>query len=81
MDIYDKWIDSYIKNIDLNKIEWICLKGDELDEFYQNNYLDYAEAVVRAIAMYTGYKFIGILGMLVGPIVLIIVKNIFFVKI
>jgi sporulation integral membrane protein YtvI len=28
-------------------------------------------------AMYTGFKFIGILGMFVGPIVLIILKNIF----
>lgn len=43
MEIYNKWIDNYIKNIDLNKIEWICLNGDELDEFYQNNYLDYDE--------------------------------------
>ncbi len=29
------------------------------------------------IAMYTGFKFMGIVGMLVGPIVLIILKNIF----
>ena len=27
--------------------------------------------------MYTGFKLIGILGMFVGPIVLIIIKNIF----
>ena len=27
--------------------------------------------------MYTGFKFIGVIGMLVGPIVLIIIKNIF----
>lgn len=27
--------------------------------------------------MYTGFKIIGILGMLIGPIVLIILKNIF----
>lgn len=27
--------------------------------------------------MYTGFKLIGILGMLVGPIILIILKNIF----
>lgn len=27
--------------------------------------------------MYTGYKFIGILGMIVGPIILIIIKNVF----
>ena len=33
--------------------------------------------IFTLIAMYTGYKFIGVLGMLVGPIVLIIFKNIF----
>ena len=27
--------------------------------------------------MYTGYKFIGVIGMLIGPILLIILKNIF----
>ncbi len=29
------------------------------------------------IAMYTGFKFLGIMGMLIGPIILIILKNIF----
>lgn len=33
--------------------------------------------IFTLIAMYTGFKFIGILGMLIGPIVLIILKNIF----
>lgn len=33
--------------------------------------------IFTLIAMYTGFKFIGVIGMLVGPIVLIIVKNIF----
>jgi len=33
--------------------------------------------IFTLIAMYTGYKFIGVLGMLVGPIILIILKNIF----
>ncbi len=33
--------------------------------------------IFTLIAMYTGYQFIGILGMLIGPIVLIILKNIF----
>lgn len=28
-------------------------------------------------AMYTGFKFIGIMGMLIGPIILIIIKNVF----
>ena len=27
--------------------------------------------------MYTGFKLIGVLGMLVGPIILIIIKNVF----
>lgn len=33
--------------------------------------------IFTIIAMYTGFKFMGIMGMLVGPIVLIILKNIF----
>lgn len=33
--------------------------------------------IFTLIAMYTGFKFIGVLGMLIGPIVLIILKNIF----
>ena len=33
--------------------------------------------IFTLIAMYTGYKVIGIMGMLVGPIVLIILKSIF----
>lgn len=33
--------------------------------------------IFTLIAMYTGFKFIGVLGMLVGPIILIILKNIF----
>ncbi len=33
--------------------------------------------IFTLIAMYTGFKLIGIIGLLVGPIVLIIVKNIF----
>lgn len=33
--------------------------------------------IFTLIAMYTGYKFIGILGMIIGPIVLIILKNVF----
>ena len=33
--------------------------------------------IYTLISMYTGFKFIGILGLLVGPIVLIILKNIF----
>lgn len=33
--------------------------------------------IFTLIAMYTGFKFIGVIGMLIGPIVLIILKNIF----
>lgn len=33
--------------------------------------------IFTLIAMYTGFKFIGVLGMLLGPIVLIIIKNVF----
>ena len=33
--------------------------------------------IFTLIAMYTGFKFIGVLGMLIGPIILIIIKNIF----
>ena len=33
--------------------------------------------IFTLIAMYTGFKFIGIFGMLIGPIILIIIKNVF----
>ncbi len=33
--------------------------------------------IFTLIAMYTGFRFIGVIGMLIGPIVLIILKNIF----
>ena len=33
--------------------------------------------IFTIISMYTGFKFLGIIGMFVGPIVLIILKNIF----
>lgn len=33
--------------------------------------------IFTLIAMYTGFKFIGIWGLLLGPIVLIILKNIY----
>lgn len=33
--------------------------------------------IFTLIAMYTGFRFIGIIGMLIGPIILIILKNIF----
>ena len=33
--------------------------------------------IFTLIAMYTGFRIIGVLGMYVGPIILIILKNIF----
>ena len=33
--------------------------------------------IFTLIAMYTGFKFIGVLGMFIGPIILIVLKNIF----
>ena len=33
--------------------------------------------IFTLIAMYTGFRFMGVIGMLVGPIVLIILKNVF----
>lgn len=33
--------------------------------------------IFTLIAMYTGFKFIGVIGMLIGPIILIILKNIY----
>lgn len=37
--------------------------------------------IFTLIAMYTGFRIIGVLGLFVGPIVLIILKNIFSVSI
>lgn len=33
--------------------------------------------IYTLIAMYTGFKFLGVIGLLIGPIILIILKNIF----
>lgn len=33
--------------------------------------------IYTLISMYTGFKFFGILGLLIGPIILIVLKNIF----
>ena len=33
--------------------------------------------IFTLISMYTGFKLIGVIGMLIGPIILIILKNIF----
>lgn len=40
MTSIEKWIENYIKNIDLKNIYWIHLNSTELDEFIQKNYLD-----------------------------------------
>lgn len=36
----EQWINDYIRNIDLESIEWIQLDSIGLDEFLKNNYLD-----------------------------------------
>ena len=36
----DKWINNYIKNVNLDEIEWIKLNATELDSFLEDNYLD-----------------------------------------
>lgn len=40
MDLYDKWINDYIDNIDLSKIEWVKFDYQQLMDFYDDNYLD-----------------------------------------
>ena len=37
--------------------------------------------IFTLIAMYTGFRFLGFVGMFIGPIVLIILKNIYEVRI
>lgn len=39
----DKWINNYIKNVNLDEIEWIKLNTTELDSFLEDNYLDKEE--------------------------------------
>ena len=39
----DKWINNYIKNVNLDEIEWIKLNATELDSFLEDNYLDKEE--------------------------------------
>lgn len=39
----EKWIYDYIKDVDLNNIEWIKLNSSELEEFFKNNYYDETE--------------------------------------
>ena len=40
MDNINKWYNDYIKNVDLEKIQWIKFNANELDAFLENNYLD-----------------------------------------
>lgn len=40
MENINKWCNDYIKNVDLEKIQWIKLNSAELDTFLENNYLD-----------------------------------------
>ena len=39
----DKWVRDYIDNIDISNIEWIKLNCEELDDFFEENYLDRVE--------------------------------------
>ncbi len=39
----DKWVRDYIDNIDISNIEWIKLNCEELDDFFEENYLDKEE--------------------------------------
>ena len=40
MEKIKKWINEYIENINLEKIKWIKLNSDELNDFFYENYLD-----------------------------------------
>lgn len=40
MEKIKKWINEYIENINLEKIKWIKLNSDELNDFFCENYLD-----------------------------------------
>lgn len=35
-----KWEHNYIERLDLSKIEWLKLSSDELEAFYNRNYID-----------------------------------------
>ncbi len=43
MENMHKWINDYIKNVNLDEIEWIKLNATELDTFLEDNYLDKEE--------------------------------------
>ena len=38
-----KWIKDYIDDVDLNNVEWIILSAEELNNFFDENYLDKKE--------------------------------------
>ena len=40
MNNLERWINNYIKNINLNEINWINLNANELNNFFTENYLD-----------------------------------------
>lgn len=40
MNIQEKWINEYINNIDITKIQWIKFNMNELINFYEENYFD-----------------------------------------
>ena len=43
MENIHRWINNYIKNVNLDEIEWIKFNATELDTFLEDNYLDKEE--------------------------------------
>lgn len=39
-DYTNRWVNNYIKNVDLKTIKWIKFSSSEYDKFIQDNYLD-----------------------------------------
>lgn len=40
MEKLEKWVNAYIKDLNISNIEWLKLNSKELDEFFRENYLD-----------------------------------------
>lgn len=36
----NKWINNYIKDVNLDNIEWVVLNSNEMNNFFKNNYFD-----------------------------------------
>ena len=55
---YERWLNEYIKDVDLNKKEYSCLNKDEMVDFIKENYYD--EITKRFV---TGYSDISLIGL------------------